>query len=232
METYIAKYKSHSSKVLQKLAKVKTGDELEAINSILASRGALQEHPAENGTVVNTTETEEYKAENGITEADEDAAKAAFEADRKGEKLAKILKELKTPKALKKEITDDQAKANLATALANKGRQCTFLCTKTKEMTEGVIVTARLDKRNNFVQYRIKTADGAEWGKGFDSKDITIGDMAPVVEKPKAEPKVEAEAPKAEKKGKKAKAPVAEAPVEVEAEVPVEAEAETPATAE
>ena len=34
------KYKSYSSKVLQKLAKVKTGDELDAIESILASRGA------------------------------------------------------------------------------------------------------------------------------------------------------------------------------------------------
>jgi hypothetical protein len=48
------------------LAKVKTGDELDAIESILASRGASQEHPAEEGAVYNATETEEYKAENGI----------------------------------------------------------------------------------------------------------------------------------------------------------------------
>ena len=40
MEKFIEKYKSYSSKVLQKLAKVKTGDELDAIESILASRGA------------------------------------------------------------------------------------------------------------------------------------------------------------------------------------------------
>ena len=68
MEKFIEKYKSYSSKVLQKLAKVKTGDELDAIESILASRGASQEHPAEEGAVYNATETEEYKAENGIKE--------------------------------------------------------------------------------------------------------------------------------------------------------------------
>ena len=52
------KYKSYSSKVLQKLAKVKTGDELDAIESILAS----QEHPAEEGAVYNATETEKVEA--------------------------------------------------------------------------------------------------------------------------------------------------------------------------
>ena len=61
MEKFIEKYKSYSSKVLQKLAKVKTGDELDAIESILASRGASQEHPAEEGAVYNATETEEYR---------------------------------------------------------------------------------------------------------------------------------------------------------------------------
>ena len=71
MEKFIEKYKSYSSKVLQKLAKVKTGDELDAIESILASRGASQEHPAEEGAIYNATETEEYKAENGIKENDE-----------------------------------------------------------------------------------------------------------------------------------------------------------------
>jgi len=71
MEKFIEKYKSYSSKVLQKLAKVKTGDELDAIESILASRGASQKHPAEEGAVYNATETEEYKAENGIKENDE-----------------------------------------------------------------------------------------------------------------------------------------------------------------
>ena len=183
MEKLIEKYKSYSSKVLQKLAKVKTGDELDAIESILASRGASQEHPAEEGAVYNATETEEYKAENGIKENDE----VAEEKPKKARKT-KTQKEPKEPRLLKKEISDEEAKANLENAKANIGRFCKFICTKTKEQTDGIIIGARLDPRNNFIQYRIKTNDGHVWGKGIDSKDLELGEMAPVpeeTEKPK-----------------------------------------------
>lgn len=183
MEKIIEKYKSYSSKVLQKLAKVKTGDELDAIESILASRGASQEHPAEGGAVYNATETEEYKAENGIKENDE----VAEEKPKKARKT-KTQKEPKEPRLLKKEISDEEAKANLENAKANIGRFCKFICTKTKEQTDGIIIGARLDPRNNFIQYRIKTNDGHVWGKGIGSKDLELGEMAPVpeeTEKPK-----------------------------------------------
>ena len=170
MEKFIEKYKSYSSKVLQKLAKVKTGDELDAIESILASRGASQEHPAEDGAVYNATETEEYKAENGIKENDEEKPKKA--------RKTKTPKEPKEPRLLKKEISDEEAKANLENAKANIGRFCKFICTKTKEQTDGIIIGARLDPRNNFIQYRIKTNDGHVWGKGIDSKDLELGEMA------------------------------------------------------
>lgn len=181
MEKFIEKYKSYSSKVLQKLAKVKTGDELDAIESILASRGASQEHPAEEGAVYNATETEEYKAENGIKE--------------------KPKKEPKEPRPLKKEVSAEEAQANLEKAKANIGHFCKFICTKTKEQTDGIIIGARLDPRNNFIQYRIKTNDGHVWGKGIDSKDLELGEMAPVPEeKPKrgrkkAAPEAEQNAP-------------------------------------
>lgn len=183
MEKFIEKYKSYSSKVLQKLAKVKTGDELDAIESILASRGASQEHPAEEGAVYNATETEEYKAENGIKENDE----VAEEKPKKARK-AKTQKEPKEPRPLKKEISAEEAQANLEKAKANIGRFCKFICTKTKEQTDGIIIGARLDPRNNFIQYRIKTDDGHVWGKGINSKDLELGEMAPVpeeTEKPK-----------------------------------------------
>lgn len=183
MEKFIEKYKSYSSKVLQKLAKVKTGDELDAIESILASRGASQEHPAEEGAVYNATETEEYKAENGIKENDE----VAEEKPEKARKT-KTPKEPKDPRPLKKEIPDEEAQANLEKAKANIGRFCKFICTKTKEQTDGIIIGVRLDPRNNFIQYRIKTDDGHVWGKGIDSKDLKLGEMAPVseeTEKPK-----------------------------------------------
>lgn len=177
MEKFIEKYKSYSSKVLQKLAKVKTGDELDAIESILASRGASQEHPAEEGAVYNATETEEYKAENGIKENDE----VAEEKPKKARKT-KTQKEPKEPRLLKKEISDEEAKANLENAKANIGHFCKFICTKTKEQTDGIIIGARLDPRNNFIQYRIKTNDGHVWGKGIGSKDLELGEMAPVPE--------------------------------------------------
>lgn len=180
MEKFIEKYKSYSSKVLQKLAKVKTGDELDAIESILASRGASQEHPAEEGAVYNATETEEYKAENGIKENDEVAEEKP--------KKARKAKTPKEPRPLKKEVSAEEAQANLEKAKANIGRFCKFICTKTKEQTDGIIIGVRLDPRNNFIQYRIKTNDGHVWGKGIDSKDLELGEMAPVpeeTEKPK-----------------------------------------------
>lgn len=192
MEKFIEKYKSYSTKVLQKLAKVKTGDELDVINSILASRGASQEHPAEAGAIYNATETEEYKAENGIKENDE----VAEEKPKKARK-ARTPKEPKDPRPLKKEISDEDAKAKFEKAKANIGRFCKFICTKTKEQTDGIIIGVRLDPRNNFIQYRIKTNGGNVWGesaqyliksngpvygKGINSKDLEIGEMAPVPE--------------------------------------------------
>lgn len=195
MEKFIEKYKSYSSKVLQKLAKVKTGDELDAIESILASRGASQEHPAEEGAVYNATETEEYKAENGIKENDE----VAEEKPKKARK-AKTPKEPKEPRPLKKEISSEEAEANLEKVEDNIGRFCKFICTKTKEQTNGIIIGVRFDHRNNFIQYRIKTNDGHVWGKAIDSKDLELGEMAPVPEKPKrgrkkAAPEAEQNAP-------------------------------------
>lgn len=177
MEKFIEKYKNYSTKVLQKLAKVKTGDELDAINSILASRGASQEHPAEGGAIYNATETEEYKAENGIKENDEVAGENSEKA-----RKTKASKEPKEPRPLKKEISGEDAKANLENAKANIGRFCEFICTKTKEQTDGIIIGVRLDPRNNFIQYRIKTSDGHVWGKGVDSKELEIREMVPVPE--------------------------------------------------
>ena len=196
MEKFIEKYKSYSSKVLQKLAKVKTGDELDAIESILASRGASQEHPAEAGAIYNATETEEYKAENDIKddEVDEEKPKKA--------RKARTPKEPKEPRPLKKEISDEDAKAKFENAKANIGRFCKFICTKTKEQTDGIIIGVRLDPRNNFIQYRIKTNDGHVWGKGIGSKDLELGEMAPVpeeTEKPKrGRKKADKAAPEAE----------------------------------
>lgn len=220
MEKFIEKYKSYSSKVLQKLAKVKTGDELDAIESILASRGASQEHPAEEGAVYNATETEEYKAENGIKENDEVAEEKPKKArkaktPKESEEPRPLEKEISAeePRPLKKEISAEETQANLEKAKANIGRICKFICTKTKEQTDGIIIGVRLDPRNNFIQYRIKANDGHVWGKGIDSKELELGEMAPVPE--------ETEKPK---RGRKKAAP--EAAPEAEQNEPENAPAE------
>lgn len=194
MEKFIERYKSYSSKVLQKLAEVKTGDELDAIESILASRGASQEHPAKEGAVYNATETEEYKAENGIKENDEVA-----EEEPKKARKAKTPKEPGEPRPLKKEISAEESQDKLEKVEDNIGRFCKFICTKTKEQTNGIIIGVRFDHRNNFIQYRIKTNDGHVWGKAIDSKDLELGEMAPVPEKPKrGRKKADKAAPEAE----------------------------------
>lgn len=221
MEKFIEKYKSYSSKVLQKLAKVKTGDELDAIESILASRGASQEHPAEEGAVYNATETEEYKAENGIKENDE----VAEEKPEKARKT-KTPKEPKDPRPLKKEISAEEAQANLEKAKANIGRFCKFICTKTKEQTDGIIIGVRLDPRNNFIQYRIKTNDGHVWGKGIDSKDLELGEMAPVSEETEKPKRGREMAPVPEEKPKRGRKKPDEAAPEAEQNEPENAPAE------
>ena len=115
---------------------------------------------------------------------------------------ARTPKEPKEHRPLKKEISDEDAKAKFEKAKANIGRFCKFICTKTKEQTDGIIIGARLDPRNNFIQYRIKTNDGHVWGKGIDSKDQELGEMAPVpeeTEKPKrGRKKADEAAPEAE----------------------------------
>ena len=218
MEKFIEKYKSYSSKVLQKLAKVKTGDELDAIESILASRGASQEHPAEEGAVYNATETEEYKAENGIKENDEVAEEKPEEACK-----AKTPKEPGEPRPLKKEVSAEEARANFEKAKANIGRFCKFICTKTKEQTDGIIIGARLDHRNNFIQYRIKTNDDHVWGKGIDSKDLELGEMAPV---PEEKPELGEMAPVPEEKPKRGQKKADEAAPEAKQNEPENAPAE------
>lgn len=202
-EELTSKYKKSQTKTLQKLRAVKTGEELEVINEILASRGALEEHPNPAGAIVNPTETPEFREESGTTpEEAELIDKAAENAETEKDPEAK--KEKKEPKSLKKQLSDEEAKAAFDEALKNKGRFIEFLCTKTKTVETGIIKGVRLDKRNNFSQYRIQLVTGElkgqEFGKGIDSTDIKIGELAPVEKKePKVKKEPETKAPEADK---------------------------------
>lgn len=198
-----AKYKKYSVKQLQASRKNKTGVELRIIQEILVERGALEEHRSPGGHVVNNTLTDDdIPAEGSGEEVASPKEEAAPTADKKAPKKEKAPEAEAEPKPLKKQLTDDEIIPKLVAAEKNKGHEVTFICTKTKEETKGVIKGVRLDKRNNFIQYRILAEDGNMYGKGIESEDLKIGELAPVPGKEKA--------PKA----KKEEAPVTEAPAE------------------
>lgn len=104
----------------------------------------------------------------------------------------------------KKCMTEECLQARLAEARTNYKKFVKFLCTKDKEEHFGIIRSARLDKRSGFIQYRIEIIEapaynepyektGRIYGKGDDSKDLTIFDERP------AEIEMAQPAPKAEK---------------------------------
>lgn len=90
----------------------------------------------------------------------------------------------KPAREYKKCMTEECLQARLAEARTNYKKFVKFLCTKDKEMHLGIIRSARLDKRSGFIQYRIEILDGDPevgftrsgriYGKGDDSKDLTI----------------------------------------------------------
>lgn len=212
----LKKYKTYSTKVLQKMAKVKTGEELEVIKSILESRGASQEHPS-GGTLYNGTETPEYKAEMGITPEDEkkleeadkaaEAAKEAAKEDKPKAKKEKAPKAEKAPRELKKTRSLEEAKVQLEEAKKNVGHFITVKTFRGGEEVTGTITGVRLDPRSNFVQYRIRLEDGKMIGKGVDNPDVVVGEVAPKpAKKEKSEP-APAEAPEAPEAPAEATAP-------------------------
>jgi len=208
-EVGIATLKRKATKQLQKSRSAATGVELRMIQEILVGRGALEEHPSEDGAIVNTTLTDEDIPAEGsgkeVAEAQPEAPKAQKENDPKKEE------DPKEPKPLKKQLTDEEILPKLDAAEKNKGHEVTFICTKTKEETKGVIKGVRLDKRNNFIQYRILTEEGLMYGKGIDSEDLKIGELAPTPVREKS--------PKKEKTlTTEETAPEKEEPIEIQTE--------------
>ena len=115
---------------------------------------------------------------------------------------------------LKKMLSDEEIAAQLEEARSKAGQMVKFFCQKTQQNEKGVIKTARLDKRSNFIQYRIMITEGANkgliFGKGNDSMDIEF-----LNEEFKPEPKPAKELKEAKPKAaKKTASKVYEAPAE------------------
>lgn len=96
----------------------------------------------------------------------------------------------KPKREYKKCMTEECLQERLAQARTNYKKFCKFLCTKDKEEHYGIIRSARLDKRSGFIQYRIEIIEapaynepyektGRIYGKGDDSKDLTIFEEKP-----------------------------------------------------
>ncbi len=133
----------------------------EMLEAILIKRGAIS---------VVEPEEEDLPEENDSTEPVEEDPKPVRE--------------------YKKCMTEECLQARLAEARTNYKKFVKFLCTKDKEEHFGIIRSARLDKRSGFIQYRIEIIEapaynepyektGRIYGKGDDSKDLTIFDTKP-----------------------------------------------------
>lgn len=116
---------------------------------------------------------------------------------------------------LKKMLSDEEIAAQLAEARSKAGQMVKFFCQKTQQNEKGVIKTARLDKRSNFIQYRIMITEGPNkglvFGKGNDSMDI---EFLGTEFKPEPKPEKEPKPAKATKTPKKSASKVYEAPAE------------------
>lgn len=150
------------------MTKVKTGEELEAINAVLSKRGhQATVYQDSSRVIINPTETPQYKEENGITPGEE-------RAQAKEEKnLAKAkTQSKKEQKPLKKARTREEAEQLRQKALLYKGHRVTVKTFIGHQEVTGTIIGVRLDPRSNFVQYRIKLEDGTIIGKAVDSPDV------------------------------------------------------------
>lgn len=143
------------------MAKVKIGEELEAINTVLLKRG----HQDPSQVIINPTETPQHKEENEVT-TEEGKAQA------KEEKNSAKTESKKEQKPLKKARTREEAEQLRQKALLYKGSRVTVKTFIGHQEVTGTIIGVRLDPRSNFVQYRIKLEDGTIIGKGVDSPDV------------------------------------------------------------
>lgn len=122
---------------------------------------------------------------NAISIVEEESAEPV-EGEDETEEVTKPVREYK------KCMTEECLQARLAEARKNYKKFCKFVCTKDKEEHFGLIRSARLDKRSGFIQYRIEILEkpteddtiytqrsGRIYGKGDDSKDLTIFEETP-----------------------------------------------------
>lgn len=178
-----AKYKKYSVKQLQASRKNKKGVELRIIQEILVGRGALEEHPSEDGAILNTTLTDDdIPAEGSGEEVASPKEEAAPTADKKAKKEKAPKKEKspkaeKEPKPLKKQISEEEALSLLDECSKNKGKVITFT-NKKGEQISGKISGVRYDKRSGMVFYMTRTETGY-FGKTVWADDYQISDPEP-----------------------------------------------------
>lgn len=163
--------KNYNNKIADKLRKLSiiqlhgllstgTAEEKELATEILKQKGAMDLHSSSNGFIYNGTLDEELTEE----EINMPSEKLSFT------KVKKEINNVKIEVNVGDIVTFEQASETLKVALENKGKTVKFFDKKINAEVEGVIKTATLDKRNNFVQYKIKVGE-----KVYGKKVETIG---------------------------------------------------------
>lgn len=156
--------KKYSVNQLKSLLKNATGEKRKAIIQLLEKRNCLD-------IPYNNAEIRAMEKKEGI--------KLTAKAQKPKEDKKPKAKEENAPdvkKPLKKEVSSEKVLEDLERASGNKGKYCKFFCNKTQSTEKGQIVGVRLDKRSNFIQYRIRLESDASliFGKGIGSEDLTI----------------------------------------------------------
>ena len=171
--------KKYSVGQLKSALKNATGEKRKFIIEILEKRNCL-DIPYSSGDIEATEKKEGIKPEPQKKETKKTKPETQKPSeDKKPKEKKENASDVKKP--LKKEVDSAKVLEDLERASSNKGKHCEFFCTKTKEQATGTIIGVRLDKRNNFIQYRIRI-DSEDpktapiFGKGIDSEDLKISE--------------------------------------------------------
>ena len=156
--------KKYSVNQLKSLLKNATGEKRKAIIQVLEKRNCLD-------IPYTDAEIKAMAKKEGINLPSETQKP---KEDKKPKEKKENASDVKKP--LKKEVSSEKVLEDLERASGNKGKHCEFFCNKTQSTEKGQIIGVRLDKRSNFIQYRIKLESNKDLvlGKGIDSEDLKI----------------------------------------------------------
>lgn len=165
--------KKYSIGQLKSALKNATGEKRRFIIEILEKRNCM-DIPYTDAEIKAMVKKEGIKPETNQKEAKKiKPEEQKPSGDKKPKEKKENASDVKKP--LKKEIDSAKVLELIEKASVDKGKDCVFLCTKTKTTEKGKIIGVRYDKRSGFICYLIRIPEDKHiYGKSIDSIDITI----------------------------------------------------------